>query len=116
MTQARAAGVTRPGAGIALAPGRLARLRHSKLLTREDLARRTAELDRDGTGISLSEVTKIENGQRRPRTATLGLLCEALGCRPSDLMLGEHPFAAPRGSTAYCKRCGYTRDAGQHPT
>lgn len=76
-------GQRRPGAGIALAPGRLTRLRQEKSWEREDLAA--------ATGLSVSAITKIENRERRPRAATLAVICTAIGCTPADLLPEPEP-------------------------
>lgn len=73
-----ASGLRRPGSGITLAPGRLARLRHEKSWEREDLAK--------AAGLSTSMIGKIENRERKPRAATLAAICAALGCQPADLL------------------------------
>ncbi len=73
-----ASGLRLPGAGITLAPGRVARLRREKSWTREDLAA--------AAGLSVSTIRKIENRERRPRTETLAALCTALDCTPGDLL------------------------------
>jgi transcriptional regulator with XRE-family HTH domain len=71
-------GLRLPGAGITLAPGRVAALRKQKSWKREDLA--------EAAGLSVSTIRKIENRERRPRAATLATLCKALGCEPADLL------------------------------
>ena len=79
--RASASGRRRPGSGITLAPGRLSRLRKEKSWKREDLAREA--------GVSVFTISKIENGERKPRTATLAAICAALGCTPADLLPAE---------------------------
>lgn len=73
-----ATGRRRPGSGIAVDPGRLARLRAEKSWDRAALAR--------ASGLSPSMIVMIERGERRPRPATLAALCRALGCAPADLL------------------------------
>jgi transcriptional regulator with XRE-family HTH domain len=67
---------------------RLVRLRQSRLLSRAQLA---AKMTEAGYSITPDAIAKIENGYRRPKTATLKMLCEALGCTPEDLLPAEEP-------------------------
>jgi DNA-binding Xre family transcriptional regulator len=78
MPRKSASGLRLPGAGIVLAPGRLAALRKAKHMNAGDLAR--------ATGLSVSTIQKIENRERRPRAATLAVICRALSCEPQDLL------------------------------
>lgn len=71
-------GIRRPGSGVDITPGRLAELRISKLLTRQELAERA--------GLTMVSVAKLETGERRPSVKTLRQLCEALDCQPGDLL------------------------------
>jgi len=71
-------GIRRPASGITIDNKRLMRLRNEKTWSREELGKRA--------GISPATVTKLENGERRPKPATLAAICEALGCQPGDLL------------------------------
>lgn len=71
-------GIRRPASGIAIDRKQLKRLREGKTWSREEMGKRA--------GISPATVTKLENGERRPKPATLAAICEALGCEPSDLL------------------------------
>lgn len=77
--------VRRPGAGVTIDRTRLIRLRELRLLSRAQLAALMSEGDDDFT-ITPDAIAKIENGYRRPKTVTLGKLCEVLGCYPEDLL------------------------------
>jgi transcriptional regulator with XRE-family HTH domain len=79
--------IKRPGAGVAIVPERLIRLRttHSPPLSRAQLAEKMSAGD-DDWKITPDAIAKIENGHRRPKTSTLSRLCEALGCEPEDLL------------------------------
>lgn len=76
--RASASGIRHPASGIAIDTGRLVRLRREKQWTRADLAEKA--------GLSPSMISKIENRERRPRTATLAAICAALGCGVTDLL------------------------------
>lgn len=71
-------GIKRPAAGVDIDPAKLTRLRLEKAWTREQLA--------EAVGVKMVTVATWENGDRRPKTAKLAALCEALGCRPADLL------------------------------
>ena len=73
-----ASGIRRPASGIDIDAGRLARLRIEKSWSRADLARES--------GVSAAMIAKIENRERRPRTATLAAICAALGCDVTELL------------------------------
>ena len=95
----------RPGAGVTIDNKRLLRMREVKLLSRAQLAALMSDDDPDADGaftITPDAIAKIENGKRRPKTVTLGRLCEALGCDPEDLLpvLPSTPARVP------CEHCG----------
>jgi transcriptional regulator with XRE-family HTH domain len=78
--------IRRPASGVAIDPARLIAMRARRGLSRLQLAQRTLERDPEGSGISRDAIAKIENGQRRPKTATLAMLCDALDCTEGDLL------------------------------
>ena len=71
-------GLRRPAAGITLADGRLTQLRTQRGWSREQLA--------VAAQLSVSMITKMENGERRPRSGKFSDLCTALDCQPEDLL------------------------------
>jgi len=77
----------RPGAGVAIDRDKLLRMRQTMLLSRSQLA---AKMSDDGETpeftITADAIAKIENGWRKPKTATFGRLCDALDCKPEDLL------------------------------
>jgi transcriptional regulator with XRE-family HTH domain len=108
MTSERATSRTaikRPGAGIGIDRDQLVRLRQGALLSRAQLASAMSDDDSatnpDAWSITPDAIAKIENGWRRPKTATLARLCKALGCTPEDLL--PQPGSAP---LAPCPHCG----------
>lgn len=40
----------------------------------------------DAIGISETSMVKLRKGKSQPRPATLKAMCEALGCKPEDLL------------------------------
>ncbi len=58
---------------------RLREVRERKLLRQEDLAERT--------GITLSTISRLENGLQRPRVTTVKKLAEGLGVPPEELIV-----------------------------
>jgi transcriptional regulator with XRE-family HTH domain len=60
---------------------RLRVLREERLLTQKDLAVKT--------GLTVATISRLENGQRRPRFTTLRKLAEALGVTPQVLVNGD---------------------------
>jgi transcriptional regulator with XRE-family HTH domain len=98
MTSTREArtAIRRPGAGVTIDTARLIRLRQSRLLSRAQLAVKMSGGDDEFT-ITPDAIAKIENGYRRPKTATLRRLCEVLGCEPEALLPGE--AGEPRSSS-----------------
>jgi transcriptional regulator with XRE-family HTH domain len=62
---------------------RLRTLRRAAGLTQRELA--------DRAGVSLECVWTVENGLKRPRRATVGLLAGALGVGPAVLAEAPHP-------------------------
>lgn len=105
-TAARTA-VKRPGAGVTIDRERLVRMRQLRLLSRAQLAEKMSAADDEFT-ITPDAIAKIENGYRRPKTVTLGRLCEALDCQPEELL------PPPEAKRAPCPDCGgvYAHDAG----
>jgi DNA-binding Xre family transcriptional regulator len=96
MTRRARTTIKRPGAGVAIDRERLIRMREVRLLSRAQLA---AKMTGDGFSITPDAIAKIENGYRRPKTVTLGRLCEALGCEPEELLPalpGPSAAVAPR--------------------
>jgi transcriptional regulator with XRE-family HTH domain len=77
--------VKRPGAGVTIDRKRLIRMREIRLLSRAQLAEKMSAAD-DDFSITPDAIAKIENGYRRPKTATLSRLCEALDCLPEELL------------------------------
>jgi transcriptional regulator with XRE-family HTH domain len=71
-------GIRRPASGITIDVKRLKRLREEKTWSRQMLGRKA--------GISPATVAKLENGDRRPKPATLAAICDALGCEPAELL------------------------------
>lgn len=97
MTSSGRAGRTaikRPGAGIDIDRDRLIRMRQDRLLSRAQLAEK---MSGNGYSITPDAIAKIENGWRRPKTATLARMCKALDCEPSDL-LPPGEAKPPRGT------------------
>lgn len=103
MTSSGRAGSTaikRPGAGIDIDRDRLIRMRQARLLSRAQLAE---AMSGDGYSITPDAIAKIENGHRRPKTATLARMCSALRCEPGDLLPPSSPsvpFRSP--GCPYC--------------
>lgn len=85
MTRQARTAIKRPGAGVAIDRERLIRMRATRLMSRAQLAERMSQGE-DGFTITPDAIAKIENGYRRPKTVTLGKLCEALSCDPSELL------------------------------
>jgi hypothetical protein len=112
MTRPVRTAVKRPGAGVTIDRGRLVRMREVRLLSRAQLAAKMSAGD-DEFSITPDAIAKIENGFRRPKTVTLGRLCDALGCRAEDLLPVDHP-ARPGSKRAPCPKCGgvYAHDSG----
>lgn len=106
MTSSGRAGQTaikRPGSGIPVDRGRLTRLRQARLLSRAQLADAMSDpepRDEGSYSITPDAIAKIENGHRRPKTATLARMCKALGCTPADLLLPEEA-----GGLVQCAHC-----------
>lgn len=84
-------------------------MREVRLLSRAQLA---AKMSGDGFSITPDAIAKIENGYRRPKTVTLGKLCEALDCSPEDLLPDRVAAATPVRQA--CADCGglYAHDSG----
>lgn len=56
--------------------------------------------------ITPDAIAKIENGWRRPKTATLARMCRALGCEPGDLLPpGASPAANGKPAREDCPVC-----------
>lgn len=68
---------SRAVAGFDASRLRTLRCNHA-MLTQAELAQRT--------GISRGEISHLERGRRQPLVTTLRALCEALECRPEDLI------------------------------
>jgi transcriptional regulator with XRE-family HTH domain len=94
--------IKRPGAGVDIDRERLIRLREVRLMSRAQLA---ARMSGDGFSITPDAIAKIENGYRRPKTATLGRMCEALDCEPEDLLPVLTGPPAPTPVRAACPHC-----------
>lgn len=110
MTRTARTTIKRPGAGVDIDRGRLVRMREVRLLSRAQLA---ARMSVNGFSITPDAIAKIENGYRRPKTVTLGKLCEALDCTPEELL----PDRAVTDGTPVrkpCADCGglYAHDSG----
>lgn len=108
MTRPARTAIKRPGAGVAIDRERLVRMREIRLLSRAQLAAKMSE-DPDVFKITPDAIAKIENGYRRPKTVTLGKLCEALGCDPEELLTDQAIAAAVVASTPIrrpCTDCG----------
>ncbi len=58
---------------------RLREVRERKLMTQTELAERA--------GLTLSTISRLENGLQRPRISTARVLAEALGVLPEDLIV-----------------------------
>lgn len=105
MTSSERTGTTairRPGAGIDIDRVRLVRMRQDRLMNRAQLAEAMSSgpcshcgrpysheslcPDEGKYTITPDAIAKIENGHRRPKTATLARMCDALGCEPADLL------------------------------
>jgi transcriptional regulator with XRE-family HTH domain len=86
--------IKRPGAGVAIDRERLIRLREVRLLSRAQLAEKMSAGDDEFT-ITPDAIAKIENGYRRPKTVTLGRMCEALGCEPEELLPEQPAVTTP---------------------
>ena len=71
-------GVRRPASGITIDVPRLIRMQDERGW---DRARLAAE-----SGVSVSMIAKIETGERKPSTETLGKICKAFRCRPAALL------------------------------
>lgn len=67
-------------------------MRQARLLSRAQLADAMSDPEPRGEGsysITPDAIAKIENGHRRPKTATLARMCRALSCAPEDLLPPE---------------------------
>lgn len=113
MTRPVRTAVKRPGAGVTIDRERLVRMREVRLLSRAQLAAKMSAED-DEFSITPDAIAKIENGYRRPKTVTLGRICEALGCQPEELLPAAQSAAPPSSRRTACKNCGgiYAHDAG----
>jgi transcriptional regulator with XRE-family HTH domain len=127
MTRPDRTAVKRPGAGVTVDRERLIRMREIRLMSRAQLAAKMSggpcqlcgmpyshKSDCPNAGdftITPDAIAKIENGYRRPKTITLGRLCEALGCDPEDILPAVQPTPSKRRP---CPKCGglYAHDAG----
>ena len=58
--------------------GKLKRAREKRLMTQEELAK--------STGISVTSISRIENGAHKPRFSTIKKLAAALGVEPEKLV------------------------------
>lgn len=58
--------------------GKLKRAREKRLMTQEELAK--------STGISVTSISRIENGAHKPRFSTVKKLAAALGVEPERLI------------------------------
>ncbi len=117
----------RPGAGVAIDSVRLVRMRIVRRLSRADVALKMSNgpcaicdhpyshrpdcPNASQFTITPDAIAKIENGHRRPKTATFGRLCDALGCEPEDLLLElsgtPRPCEDCRGVYAHESGCRY---------
>jgi transcriptional regulator with XRE-family HTH domain len=90
MTSGRAGrtAIKRPGAGIDIDRVQLIRMRQVKLMSRAQLAEAMSNGD---FSITPDAIAKIENGYRRPKTATLARMCMALGCDAVALLPSDSP-------------------------
>lgn len=105
--------IKRPGAGVAIDRERLIRMREVRLLSRAQLAAKMSAGSDDFT-ITPDAIAKIENGYRKPKPATLGRLCEALGCEPEELLPALPPGPAAAPERVPCEHCGglFTHEPG----
>jgi DNA-binding Xre family transcriptional regulator len=94
--------IKRPGAGVDIDRKRLIRMREVRLLSRAQLAEKMSAGEDEFT-ITPDAIAKIENGYRRPKTATLSRLCEALDCEPEEL-LPAAAASAPRTPLSPARR------------
>jgi transcriptional regulator with XRE-family HTH domain len=96
--------IKRPGAGVDIDRERLIRMREVRLLSRAQLAAKMSANEDEFT-ITPDAIAKIENGYRRPKTATLGRMCEALNCEPEDLLPDRPASPAPTPVRVACPHC-----------
>lgn len=93
--------ITRPGAGVAIDPGRLMAMRFRRLLKRPQVSARITALnltDEDGAPVRVGRdaIGKYETGQRKPSLDSLRAICTVLGCSPDELMPGGPVIALPK--------------------
>jgi transcriptional regulator with XRE-family HTH domain len=58
--------------------GRLREVRERRFVTQAELA--------DRTGIARATLSRLENGEQRPRISTVRKIADALGVQPEDLV------------------------------
>jgi len=88
--------IRRPASGVVIDPAKLTGMRDKRSMTRLQLSQRTYMLahgdPENKKGVSRDAIAKIENGQRNPKTGTLSELCDALQCKPADLLPDPPPL------------------------
>lgn len=98
MSDARLSRATarRPGAGVPIDPGKLAWVRNARLLKRDQLSDRIAEVARERdirdehdelVTYGRDAIAKLENGERKPTMPTFTAIVAALDCDPADLLI-----------------------------
>ena len=71
---------------------KLRQVRERLFVTQAELAERT--------GLTEATISRIENGQHRPRISTVRRLAEALGVKPEDLVEWDGNGAEKEGKAA----------------
>lgn len=71
---------------------RVRALREAKEWTQADLVREVMELGRDGVKVSVSALSRIEGGSRRPSPRVVTALAVALGVQPDMIETGGNAW------------------------
>ena len=72
---------------------RIREKREEHLLNVSQLSERTKELNSDGKGLSRAVIAGYENGEYKPGTRELRILCDALVVSPTWLIYGSEPVS-----------------------
>jgi transcriptional regulator with XRE-family HTH domain len=107
--------ITRPGAGVAIDPGRLMAMRHRRLVSRQQMSARVAALglvSEHGEPVTTGRdaIGKYETGARKPSLDALRAICAVLDCKPDDLMPGGPAIPLPPSAKARQARLDHNRD------
>jgi transcriptional regulator with XRE-family HTH domain len=109
------AAIRRPASGISIDPGRLMWWRESLGWSRQELSDEITALDlkdKDGAPLTVTRdaISKIENGERQPKSRTLRALCAGLRCTPRDLMPDSTQLTPHMSAEARRNRLAHNRE------